>query len=132
MNRKSQSEALPALSPLEGEVMQIIWRDGPCTAESVRPRLARALKESTVRTVLRRIEEKGYLTHDLDGRTFVFRAAQRPPEVAANGMKRLARLLFEGSMADLLVGLVEEKALDAADIAEAARRIAESRARREG
>ena len=46
-------ESPPDLGDLEREVMQLVWADGPVTAESVRERLARRLKESTVRTVLR-------------------------------------------------------------------------------
>src|SRR5271169_5820220 len=54
-----RSESLPDLGDLEREVMQLIWANGSLTAEFVRERLARRLKESTVRTVLRRLEEKG-------------------------------------------------------------------------
>ena len=50
---------LPDLGDLEREVMQLVWADGPITAETVREKLSRRLKESTVRTVRRRLEEKG-------------------------------------------------------------------------
>jgi predicted transcriptional regulator len=49
-----RSESMPDLGDLEREVMQLIWANGRLTAEFVRERLARRLKESTVRTVLRR------------------------------------------------------------------------------
>jgi DNA-binding PadR family transcriptional regulator len=55
------------------------------TAETVRERLSRPLKQSTVRTVLRRLEEKGYITHTVDGRTDVYDAAE------PRGRRRLAR-----------------------------------------
>jgi BlaI family transcriptional regulator, penicillinase repressor len=44
------NESLPELGDLEREVMQLVWADGPLTAEAVRERLSRRLKESTVRT----------------------------------------------------------------------------------
>ena len=50
------NESLPKLGDLEGEVMQLVWANGPVTAEAVREQLSRPLKESTVRTVLRRLE----------------------------------------------------------------------------
>ena len=59
----------PDLGELEREVMQLVWAAGKTTAEEIRERLARKPKESTVRTVLRRLEEKGYVTHTVDGRT---------------------------------------------------------------
>ena len=63
-----RSESMPDLGNLEREVMQLIWADGPLTAEVVRENLQRRLKESTVRTVLRRLEEKGYVVHAVEGR----------------------------------------------------------------
>ena len=56
--------------------MQLVWAHGPVTAEAVRELLDRPLKESTIRTVLRRLEDKNYVTHVVDGRTYVYRAAE--------------------------------------------------------
>ena len=64
----------PDLGELEREVMQLVWAAGETTAEAIRERLARKPKESTVRTVLRRLEEKGYVTHTVDGRTYALAA----------------------------------------------------------
>ena len=52
-------DSLPELGDLERDVMQLVWAHAPITAEIVREKLARRLKESTVRTVLRRLEDKG-------------------------------------------------------------------------
>ena len=64
-----------SMSPLEDTVMRVIWAKGPCAAETVRQTLQgkQPMKDSTVRTVLRRLEEKGYLTHDVSGRTYIYR-----------------------------------------------------------
>ena len=69
-------DSLPELGDLEREVMQLVWANGPVTAEAVRERLSRPFKESAFRTVLRRLEEKGYTTHTVDGRTYVYQAAE--------------------------------------------------------
>jgi BlaI family transcriptional regulator, penicillinase repressor len=58
------------------------------TAEVVRERLPRRLIESTVRTVPRRLEEKGYVTHTVDGRTDVFRATEARERVAQIALRR--------------------------------------------
>ena len=50
--------------------MRLVWQHGKLTAEQVRQELDRPLKESTIRTVLRRLEEKGYVTHTATNRTF--------------------------------------------------------------
>jgi predicted transcriptional regulator len=96
--------------------MALFWAGASLTAESVREALPRKLRESTVRTLLRRIMEKGYLTHTVDGRTYVYRAADAPAAVAASGLRRLAQQLYRGSVTDLLVGLVDSKEIDPAEL----------------
>lgn len=103
---------LPELGELEREVMQLVWTHVPITAESVRERLGRPLKESTVRTVLRRLEEKGFVTHDVEGRTFIFRPVLDRRRVAANAVRRIAKWFCDGSIEDVLVGIVDTKMLN--------------------
>jgi predicted transcriptional regulator len=94
----------------------LLWQHGASTAESVRTRLDRPLKESTVRTVLRRLEEKEYVQHETDGRTFIYSAARPAAAVAERGVRGLADWLYDGSMADLLVGLVDNSRLERAEL----------------
>jgi predicted transcriptional regulator len=70
----TMAERMSDLGELEHEVMQLVWSGGEVTAEDIREKLDRKPKESTVRTVLRRLEDKGYLSHTMAGRTFVFSA----------------------------------------------------------
>ena len=77
--------------------MQLVWANGPVTAEAVRERLSRPLKESTVRTVLRRLEDKGYTTHTVDGRTYVYQAAEPRGHVAAKAVQRIVDWFRNGS-----------------------------------
>jgi BlaI family penicillinase repressor len=115
------------LGDLEREALQLVWRLGAATAEQVRAGLKRPLKESTVRTVLRRLEDKGYLSHTVDGRTFVFRAAESRTHAAAQAVKRIADWFCEGSVAEVISGLVEAKLLDKADLARIGEKIAQSK-----
>jgi predicted transcriptional regulator len=105
-------ESLPDLGELEQAVMQLIWAGRPMTAEAVRERLPRRLKESTVRTVLRRLEEKGYVTHTVDGRTYVFRAAEARGRVAAKAVRRIIDRFCNGSVEEVLVGMMDAKMFD--------------------
>ena len=105
-------ENLPDLGDLERDVMQLVWANGPVTAESVRERLARRLKESTVRTVLRRLEEKGYVSHTVDGRTYVYEATEARGRVAARAVQRVVDWFCNGSVEEVLVGMVDTAMLD--------------------
>ena len=107
-----RSESLPDLGDLEREVMQLIWANGSLTAELVRERLARRLKESTVRTVLRRLEEKGYVNHAVEGRTYVYQATHPRGKVAAKAVQRIVDLFCNGSIEEVLVGMVDSAMLD--------------------
>ena len=107
-----RSESMPDLSNLEREVMQLIWANGQLTAEIVREKLARRLKESTVRTVLRRLEEKGYVNHAVDGRTYVYQATHLRGKVAAKAVQRIVDLFCNGSVEEVLVGMVDSAMLD--------------------
>jgi len=103
---------MPDLGDLEREVMQLVWANAPVTAEAVRERLERRLKESTVRTVLRRLEDKGYVTHTVEGRTYVYRAAAPRGRVAAKAVQRIVDWFCNGSIEEVLVGMVDASMLD--------------------
>ena len=105
-------DSLPDLGDLEREVMQLVWAHGEVTAEAVREALSRALKESTVRTVLRRLEEKGYVRHTVEGRTYVYQAAEPRARVAAKAVQRIVDWFCNGSIEEVLVGMVDTAMLD--------------------
>ena len=115
---------LAELGELERDVLVIVWRRGLVTAEQVREHLDRPLKDSTVRTVLRRLEEKGYLAHSVDDRTFVYRSAESRQRAAGRAVKRIVDWFCEGSVETLLVGMVDSKMLGRAELQRLAKRIA--------
>ncbi|HEX4371319.1 MAG TPA: BlaI/MecI/CopY family transcriptional regulator [Rhizomicrobium sp.] len=124
------SDTLPDLGELEREVMQRVWEDGPLTAEAVREKLSRKLKESTVRTVLRRLEDKGYVTHTVEGRTYIFAAAEQRGAVAAKAVQRIVNWFCDGSLEEMLVGLVDNQSLDAKQLKMLSDRIAKAKTRK--
>lgn len=103
------------LGDVEQAVMDYVWSDGPCTSEQCREALAdaRPMKESTIRTVLRRLEEKGYVAHELNGRTFIYRAAEARQNVAVRAVKNIIDRFCGGSAEELVIGLVDSEVLDA-------------------
>lgn len=116
-------ESLPDLGELELEVMQLVWETGEIAADQVRERLSRKPKESTVRTVLRRLESKGYVTHTVDGRTYIFRAAEARQDVAARAVKRIVAWFCNGSVEEVLVGMADARMLDPQTLKLLAKRI---------
>ncbi len=115
------------LGALERQVMQLVWTRGPVTAETVREHLNRPLKESTVRTVLHRREEKGYLTHSVDNRTYIYQAVEARQRVAAKAVQRIVDWFCNGSVEELLVGMVDTAVLDARQLQALAGKIAKAK-----
>jgi BlaI family penicillinase repressor len=107
--------------------MDYLWTHGPSTAESCREALAssRPMKDSTIRTVLRRLEEKGYLTHEIDGRTFIYKAADARQNVAVRAVKGIIDRFCGGSAEQLVLGMVASAVLDRKQLERLARRIAD-------
>jgi predicted transcriptional regulator len=114
------------LGVLERDILSIVWRLGHVTADKVREELSRPLKDSTIRTVLRRLEEKGYLAHKVDNRTFVYRPAESRQRVAGRAVQRIVDWFCEGSVEELLVGMVDSRVLDRAELQRLAQRIAQA------
>lgn len=104
------------LGELERDVMQIVWSHDSVSADAVREKLDRGLKEATIRTVLRRLEDKGLVTHEVDNRTFIYRAAEARERVAARAVKRIVDWFCDGSVDEVLVGMVDSDMLDKAQL----------------
>jgi predicted transcriptional regulator len=121
---------LPDLGELEHEVMQLVWNRGSITAEQAREHLARPLKESTVRTVLRRLEDKGYVTHTVEGRTYHFAPAEARGAVAARAVQRIVNWFCNGSVEEVLIGMVDNAALDPKQLQLLSKKIAHARSRK--
>ncbi|SPE43529.1 Transcriptional repressor, CopY family [Candidatus Sulfopaludibacter sp. SbA3] len=114
------------LSDLEHQLMEILWKSGPGTAEQIREALApkHALKDSTIRTVLKRLQEKGYVTHKIEGKAFVYSGVEKPRNVAVRAVRQILDRFCDGSLEQLLVGLVENEVVDRAELQQLARKVA--------
>jgi predicted transcriptional regulator len=116
------------LGELEREVLHLVWNHGASTADWVQKALSRPLKESTVRTVLKRLEGKGHLTHSVDNRTFVYEAADTRGRAAARAVKRIVDRFCSGSVEEVLVGLVDTRIVDSGELQRLADKIARAKA----
>jgi BlaI family transcriptional regulator, penicillinase repressor len=118
------------LGELERAVLELIWEHGVQNADQVREHLSqhgRPLKDSTIRTVLRRLEEKGYVTHSVVSRTFLYRPAASREAVAGRAVQRIVDWFCEGSVETLLAGMVDSAVLDRKELQRLAERIAASK-----
>ena len=113
------------LTELQQAIVDLLWTSGPATAEQIREGLApgHRLKDSSVRTLLRRLEERGYVSHHEDGKAFVYAATSAPQQVAAHSIRQLIDRFWSGSVDQFLTGMVDEKILTPAEIARLAKRI---------
>lgn len=97
------------LSDRQLEIMQVLWHKGSATAAEVREALDDAMAYTTVLTMLRRLEEKGYVSRDQEGRAHRYFPAVEPGEARESALKRLTRGLFNGSPELLITQLVSQE-----------------------
>jgi BlaI family transcriptional regulator, penicillinase repressor len=123
-----------SLSELEHELMDILWKRGPGTAEQIREALRpqRALNDSTVRTVLGRLKQKGYVDYRVQGKAFLYSVVEKPRNIAAQAVRQIVDRFCNGSLEQLLIGLVEDEVVDRAELQELARKLAQVPRERKG
>jgi len=113
------------VSDLERELMNLLWKSGKATAAEIQKKLARPLKDSTIRTVLLRLEEKGYVQHKVEGRAFVYSCIEPPRAVAAQAVKQILDRFCHGSVEALLAGMVHDEMVDTDELRKIVERLAQ-------
>ncbi|HEY3840935.1 MAG TPA: BlaI/MecI/CopY family transcriptional regulator [Bryobacteraceae bacterium] len=121
MTRRSGADARvrAPLTELENEVMRAVWdAAGPCSVDSVHQAVSRSRKwkETTTRTLLRRLEQKGYLRHEAQGRAYLYRAVEPARNLAARAVRQIIDRFCQGSVEELVSGMVEAKVLSKGEI----------------
>jgi BlaI family penicillinase repressor len=115
-----------ALTDLQQAILNFIWSKGSATADQVRDalRASHPLKDSSVRTLLRRLEARGYLSHQvMAGNTFVYRADIPATGVAARAVRHIIERFWAGSVEQFLVGMVDENVISRREIERLARKV---------
>ena len=100
-----------AFTERELDVMGVLWEVGDATVAEVRHRLADELAYTTVLTVLRTLEEKGYVAHEEEGKAYRYRPLVGREAAGKSALKRLVRKVFRGSPEMLLTQLVSDRGL---------------------
>jgi predicted transcriptional regulator len=117
---KSQGQA-PVRAPLtelENEIMGAVWDAGPSSVEAVRRAVGpkRNLKEATIRTLLRRLELKGYPRSEAEGRAFIYHAVEPARSLAARAVRQIMDRLRQGSVEELVSGMVDARVLSKGEL----------------
>ena len=107
------------LTDLENAVMRSVWASEPCSVEAVHLEVSksRRLKESSIRTLLRRLEQKGYLKHEEKGRAYLYSAVEPSRSLAARAVRQIIDRFCQGSVEELVSGMVEAKVLSKSELA---------------
>lgn len=119
------ARAAASVSPLEHEVMAIVWARGSVTAADVLEALEKPLTNATVRTLLRRLETKGYVRHTVEGRVFVYAPRVGEAQAGAGAVRRIVQRFFGGSASRLVAGLVDEGLITPDEVRDLSARLAE-------
>jgi BlaI family penicillinase repressor len=105
-----------AFTPRESVIMAVLWSHGPSTVAEVRERLSDDLAYNTVLTMLRILEEKGYVGHEQEGRAYRYHARVEREQAAASAVRGLVGRMFGGSPLLLMTQLVEQRALPESEL----------------
>ncbi len=112
MGRRSAA----SLTDREAEIMEQLWKLGTATSDQIRAQLPGESHDSTIRTMLRILEEKGFVSHRREARSFVFQPLVPREKVQGKTLGRVIRRFFSGSPHDLVLRLLEDEHLSSADL----------------
>lgn len=110
----------PSSVPTDAELrlLRLLWSDGPLAAADIAERLkGPKLAKNTVLTTLKVLEDKGFVTHETQGRTFIYAAAVDPNSVRRSAISNVVSRFFQDSPKDLILHLLEEQYVDDAQSA---------------
>ena len=109
---------LQAMSPAETEILRLNWQLGEATVQKICDQLPpkRKIGYKTVQTLLRRLENKGYIKHKTKGKAFVFFPAVKREDVVKRTVVDFLDRLFGGDPRPLMQFLAEDGRIDAKDI----------------
>jgi predicted transcriptional regulator len=106
----------PTPTGRELEILKVLWEHGPSSVRTVYRRLAQAQEEdlayNTVQTLLRIMEKKGLVTHQVEGRTFIYTPHYSRDQSAAGFLDRV----FDGAAGELVQSLLRSEKISAAEL----------------
>lgn len=116
------------LSAAERQVMDVVWERGEVTAKEARDALQREVARNTVRTLLERMEEKGWVTHREIGRAYLYRAARPREESIGRKVREIVDTVCGGSAESLVAALLDYRGLRPGELQRLRKMLEEARA----
>jgi len=117
----------PHLTPLELEIMHVLWNEGASNVQTVQQQLERELAYTTVQTMLNILHRKGQVKRTLKDRAYFYSPVVSRSHVVGNHLSDLVERLFGGSAESLVMSLVETKHLTPKKLAQLQKLIEENR-----
>ena len=115
------------LTPLELEIMHVLWAEGPANVQTVQQHLARELAYTTVQTMLNILHRKGKVKRTLKDRAYLYKPVVSRSQVVGQHMSDIVDRLFGGSAESLVMSLVEMKHLTPKKLARLQKLLEENR-----
>jgi predicted transcriptional regulator len=111
---------IKALTAVELEMMNVLWQIGPCSIAQVQTKLLpqRELAYTSISTIVRILEQKGYVTSRKEGRGHQYEAVVSKETYQAQSIKQLVRNVFDGTPSLLVQRLLDSESLTSVEIAE--------------
>jgi predicted transcriptional regulator len=126
MAETGQGKGGRGLTPLELEIMQVLWDQGASTVAEVRPKLKGELAYTTVQTMLNVLLRKGKVTRAQEGRAFRYKAAVNRRRATGSAVEDLVRRMFGGSAEALLMTMVDSRQIGREELERVRARIEEA------
>jgi predicted transcriptional regulator len=115
----ARKAAAPRLTPLQLAVMQVLWsRDEASVADVRRAMTGRRLALTTVATLLVRLEQRGLVSHRVEGRQYLYRTRVSPVAVRETVTRELLRSLFDGDVTAFVSHLLDSRTLTREEVAD--------------
>lgn len=112
-----RSNGNQTLTPLEFEIMQILWNEGGCTVSEVRPQLRAERAYTTVQTMLNVLLRKNKVKRDQEGRAYRYRPTVNQTAATTDIVSDLIQSVFGGSAEALLVTMVDSRQISVEQLA---------------
>jgi BlaI family transcriptional regulator, penicillinase repressor len=112
------------LTPLELEIMQVLWQAGSCTVAEVQPKLKAELAYTTVQTMLNVLLRKNKVKRVQEGRAYRYRPAVSRERATGNALSDLVKRMFGGSSEALLMAMVDTRQISAEELSRVAQKLA--------
>lgn len=106
------------LTPLELEIMNVLWETGPASVQTVQQQLAGTRAYTTVQTMLNVLHRKGKVTRALEDKAYLYRPAVSRSQAMGHALGDLIDRMFGGSAESLVMSLVETKRLTPAKLSQ--------------